>query len=91
MELVLQRIHPDDRALMSQAIDETSRGENDFDVTTRLLMPDSSVKYVHVLSDAIRDGSGNLEVVGALTDVTAMNGNNGWKADLKQAAEKVPT
>jgi PAS domain S-box-containing protein len=70
VEFVVQRVHPEDRALVRQAIDETSRGENDFDLTLRLLMPDGSVKYVHVLSHAVKDAAGNLEVVGALTDVT---------------------
>ena len=33
-------------------------------------MPDGSVKFVHVLSHALKDAAGNLEVVGALMDVT---------------------
>jgi PAS domain S-box-containing protein len=71
IELVLQRIHPDDHAKMRQLIDEASRGEKDFDVTHRLSMLDGSVKFVHVLSRALRDAAGNLEIVGALRDVTA--------------------
>ena len=67
---MLQRIHPDDRAMMRQLLDETSSGEKDFDVTHRLLMPDGSVKFVHVLSHALKDAAGNLEIVGALMDVT---------------------
>ena len=70
IERVLQRIHPDDRAMIRQLIDETSSGEKDFDVTHRLLMLDGSVKFVHVLSHASRDAAGNLEIVGALMDVT---------------------
>jgi PAS domain S-box-containing protein len=70
IERVLQRIHPDDRAMMRQLFDEASRGEKDFDVTRRLLMPDGSVKFVHVLSHALKDAAGNPEIVGALMDVT---------------------
>src|SRR5208282_2971038 len=70
VERVLQRIHPDDRAMIRQLIDETSSGEKDFDVAHRLLMPDGSVKFVHVLSHALKDAASNLEVVGALMDVT---------------------
>jgi len=33
-------------------------------------MPDDSIKYVHVLSHAARDAVGNLEVIGAVTDIT---------------------
>jgi PAS domain S-box-containing protein len=56
--------------MMRRVLDETSRGEKDFDVTHRLLMPDGSVKFVHVLSRALKDAAGNLEIVGALMDVT---------------------
>jgi PAS domain S-box-containing protein len=70
IERVLRRIHPDDRATIRQLIDETSSGEKDFDVTHRLLMPGGSVKFVHVLSHALKDAAGNLEIVGALMDVT---------------------
>ena len=34
-------------------------------------MPDASVKYLHVLARALETSSGNLEYVGAVTDVTA--------------------
>ncbi len=34
-------------------------------------MPDGSVKHVHVLARALESSSGNLEFVGAVTDVTA--------------------
>jgi PAS domain S-box-containing protein len=70
IEFAVQRVHPEDRAVVRQALGETSRGEKDFDLTLRLLMPDGSVKYVHVLSRAVKDAAGNLEVVGALMDVT---------------------
>src|SRR5208337_4952343 len=35
IERVLQRIHPDDLGMVRQALDETSRGEKDFDITHR--------------------------------------------------------
>jgi PAS domain S-box-containing protein len=70
IERVLQRIHPDDRAMIRQLIDETSSGEKDLDITHRLLIPDGSVKFVHVLSHALKEAAGNLEIVGAVMDVT---------------------
>ena len=60
IEWVLQRIHPDDRAMIRQLIDETSSGEKDFGITHRLLIPDGSVKFVHVLSHAPKEAAGNL-------------------------------
>jgi PAS domain S-box-containing protein len=70
IELVLERVHPEDRELVRQAIRATSRGERDFDVTHRIVLPDGSIKYVHVLSHAVKDSAGNREVAGAIADVT---------------------
>ncbi len=70
VELVLQRIHPEDAALVKQIIERASQDGKDFDYECRLAMPDGSVKYVHVVAHALSDGSGGLEFVGALTDIT---------------------
>jgi PAS domain len=35
-----------------------------------LLMPEGSEKFVHVLSHVLKDAAGNLEIVGAVMDVT---------------------
>src|SRR6266852_4341796 len=69
--MVLQRMHPDDRDLVQQALDHATNGKTDFDIEHRLLMPDGSVKHLHVLARALETSSGNLEYVGAVTDVTA--------------------
>jgi formate hydrogenlyase transcriptional activator len=71
LELVLQRIHPDDRDLAQQTFDRAAEARANLDFEHRLLMPDGSVKYVHVLARALETSSGNLEYVGAVTDVTA--------------------
>jgi PAS domain S-box-containing protein len=70
VELVYQRLHPDDVALVKAAMERASRGEERFDVQHRLLMPDGSAKHVHVVGHAVRDESGNTEFVGAVMDVT---------------------
>ena len=86
IERVLQRIHPDDLAMTRQLLDETSHGEKDFDNTHRLLMPDGSVKFVHVLSHALKDAAGNLEIVGAVMDVTE---NTRLYRDLAEREAKI--
>jgi PAS domain S-box-containing protein len=78
LEMVLQRIHPDDRDLVHQTLDRASEARVDFDLEHRLLMPDGSVKHLHVSARVLTISSGNLEFVGAVTDVTA----------AKQAEEK---
>src|SRR5580704_2006482 len=71
MEMVLQRIHPDDRDLVHQTLDRASEARVEFDLEHRLLMPDGSVKHLHVSARVLTASSGNLEFVGAVTDVTA--------------------
>jgi PAS domain S-box-containing protein len=70
VELVLQRVHPEDAALVKQIIERASRDGKDFDSEHRLLMPDGSVKHVHVVAHAERDESGEVEFVGAVMDVS---------------------
>jgi PAS domain S-box-containing protein len=71
VEFVLQRTHPDDRARVQQTIDRASQERKALDFEHRLLMPDRSVKYVHVVGHASReDEPGTLEFFGAITDIT---------------------
>src|SRR5713226_1541331 len=70
VELILQRVHPDDAALVRETIDRASQDGKDFEHEYRLVMPDGSVKHVHVVAHAERDESGELEFVGAVMDTT---------------------
>ena len=70
LEMTLSRIHPGDRDLVQQTLDRVIETKEDFDLEHRLLMPDGSVKHLHVLARALTTPSGNLEFVGAVTDVT---------------------
>ena len=70
LELIFQRIHPDDIDLTQQTIDRGSQARADLDFEHRLLMPDGSVKYLHVLARASKTSSGNLEYMGTVRDVT---------------------
>ncbi len=71
IELVLRRVHPEDQAFLQQVIDRASQDEKDFDVEYRLLMPDGSIKYLHVVAHGIRGELDQIEFVGAVTDITA--------------------
>jgi PAS domain S-box-containing protein len=70
MELVLQRVLPEDAALGKQIIERALQDGKDFDFEHRLLMPDGCVKHVHIVAHAERDESGELEFVGAVMDTT---------------------
>ena len=69
LELILERVHPDDALHVKQAIESASTYERDFQLQYRLVMPDSSVKYVHVVAHALNDESDRI-VLGAVMDVT---------------------
>ena len=70
VELVLQRVHPEDVPLVKQTIERAAQDNEDFEVEHRLLMPDGFVKYVQVVVHAERDKSGEPRFVGAVMDVT---------------------
>jgi PAS domain S-box-containing protein len=85
LELLFQRIHPGDRAFVQATLDRASMYGTDLDIEHRLLMPEGSVKYVHVVGHTVSDetasieragldcfglGSAGIEFVGAVMDVT---------------------
>jgi formate hydrogenlyase transcriptional activator len=71
LELLFLRIHPDDRHHVRQTIDRATNERTDFNIECRFLRPDGSVKYLHVIAHAFEHTSGELEFVGAVTDITA--------------------
>jgi formate hydrogenlyase transcriptional activator len=69
MEWIMQRIHPDDRDLVQQIIDDATEERADLDFEHRLMMPDGSVKYLHVLGRALKTSAENLEFVHTIVNV----------------------
>jgi PAS domain S-box-containing protein len=70
LEHIAARIHPDDHALFDDMIERAHRGVSDFDFEHRLLMPDHSVKHLHLIAHGTRDQQKRLEYLGAVQDVT---------------------
>jgi PAS domain S-box-containing protein len=70
VELIDQRIHPEDRSTVQQVMERASRERTAFDFEHRLLMPDGSIKYVRVMGRPSKEDAGNFEIVGAVTDIT---------------------
>ena len=71
VDMIFERTHPDDLALVRQTISRAPSDGKDFDLEHRLLMPDGAVKHVHVAAHAGRDHADQLEYIGALIDITA--------------------
>ena len=70
VEAILKRVHPDDKAMVQGQISHATSQGKDCNLEYRLLLPDDSVKYVHVVAHAMKDKAGNLEFVGAVMDIT---------------------
>jgi PAS domain-containing protein len=70
IELILQRIHPEDAAPVKKTVERVSQDGKDFQHEYRLMMPDGAVKHVHVVAHAERHESGELEFVGAIMDIS---------------------
>jgi PAS domain S-box-containing protein len=71
MEFIFQRFHPDDSDRVQWALDHAIHENIDFDIEHRLLMPTGRVKHIHTVARALKTSPGDLEYVGAVTDVTA--------------------
>jgi PAS domain S-box-containing protein len=70
LELALRRVHPDDRDRVQQTLDRASEAKAKHDFEHRLLMPDGSVRHLHVLARAFETSSGTLEYMGTVMEIT---------------------
>jgi len=70
IELIVSRVHPEDILAVHEMIDRARGAGSDFEYELRLLMPDHSVKYLHMVAHGSRDPDGQLEYIGAIQDVT---------------------
>jgi PAS domain S-box-containing protein len=85
LELLLARCHPEDVVEVQRAIARVS-DDDTFDLEHRLLMPDGTVRHLHVVARAVRDDAGDVEYVGAVMDVTEQRRGN---AALQAANEEL--
>src|SRR6267143_860917 len=76
VDLILQRIHPEDSGLVKRITERASQDGKDFDYEFRLTMADRAIKHVQLVAHVMRSRSGGggdgggIEFVGALTDIT---------------------
>jgi signal transduction histidine kinase/PAS domain-containing protein len=67
----LQRIHPEDRAACTDALERGMREAESFEVEYRVVVPRRPLKYIHALAHPVLAASGDLqEFVGTVMDVT---------------------
>jgi PAS domain S-box-containing protein len=94
IDSLVQRVHPEERAVVQEVINLAIAGATEFEHAYRLLMPDRRVKHVHVLAHVLQDASGNREFVGAVTDITEQRHAEAvireQEAELRQMVDLVP-
>ena len=61
LDLALKRIHPEDLLFVQRMMEKAKSGEN-LELEHRLLMPDGSVKHVHVIARPLTNEAGEIEV-----------------------------
>lgn len=69
-DLVMQRVHPDDAALVREAFVATSKGRRPVDFECRMLMPDGVIKHVRVVGRPVAGEGASHHVLGAIMDIT---------------------
>jgi len=70
LEMIGSRVPAEDLPMLEDMIARAQRGEGQFEYEHRIVVPDGSIKYIHLVGHAIHDAEGRLEYIGAAQDVT---------------------
>ena len=70
LELIGSRVHPEDLPMLEDMIARARRAEGQFEYEHRIVMPDGSIKYIHLIGHTTHNAEGRLEYIGAAQDVT---------------------
>src|SRR3984957_12826414 len=88
LDLVFDRVHPEDRDRLQQLKDRATKSGVDLDVEHRVLLPDGVIRHVHVVAHAGRDNSDNFEYAGVVTDVTERKRSNDERDALSRTLQE---
>jgi PAS domain S-box-containing protein len=70
LELIGSRVHSEDLPMLEDMVARARRGEGHFAYEHRIVIPDGSIKYIHLVGHTVHDANGRLEYIGAAQDVT---------------------
>jgi hypothetical protein len=95
LEMVLQRIHPEDRGMVVGQIEKGIQEGTDFVTDFRIVLPDGTVKYIHAIVHPVFSASGDVrEVIGTHVDVTerkrAEEALRRSEGELRQLVDVIP-
>ncbi|WP_181174868.1 PAS domain S-box protein [Mesorhizobium sp. B2-8-9] len=72
LDQIASRVHPEDMPMMADMVERAQRGERDFEYQHRIVLPDQSVKYLHLIAHraGCHSNDGVIEYIGAVLDIT---------------------
>ena len=70
LDRMATRTHPEDLPLLADMAKRAKRGDSDFEYQPRMVLPDQSVKHVHLIAHRVRDHEDQIEYIGAVLDIT---------------------
>ena len=70
VELILQRVPPEERDFVKKTIERATQDGKHFDLQHRMLMLDGTAKHVRIVAHAYEGAARELEFVGVIMDVT---------------------
>ena len=71
IDLIKKFRHPEDRPFAEQTFDTAVREKIDFEMESRIVLPDGSIRHVHTVGHpAVNDADDLVEFVGTVMDVT---------------------
>jgi PAS domain S-box-containing protein len=69
--IIEDRVHPDDRAAFVQTAETTMREKRDIDLEHRIVFPDGSIRFHHVVAHPVVNAAGEVvEIFGTTMDIT---------------------
>ena len=89
LEGALRTVHPDDVDMVRERLMAAARSCSSLEIEHRLLMPDGSVKHVHVVARPAVRAHEEVEYVGAIMDVTQRKRAEALTAGEKQLFEMI--
>jgi PAS domain S-box-containing protein len=67
----LQRVHPEDRQFVIDAVNAAVEQRKDYQIEHRIVWPDGTVRWISETGDVIRDAAGKaIRMVGLVRDIT---------------------
>ena len=59
--MIGSRVHPEDLPMLHDMMARAQRGDSHFEYEHRLVMPDQSIKHLHLIAHGVRDEQGQME------------------------------